>query len=96
MYDAYIMKRTQIYLDTDQDRRLADRARTTGVTKSTLIREAIEDYLAKPDEDSLLAAFRAAVDQLAARPVDLPDGASYVEELRARDGTRLEALDERR
>jgi predicted DNA-binding protein len=96
MYDPYIMKRTQIYLDTDQDLRLADRARTTGVTKSTLIREAIETYLAKPDQDAVMTEFRDALDRLAARPLDLPDGESYVEELRARDIARLDAIDERR
>ena len=96
MYDAYIMKRTQIYLDEDQDRRLANRARTAGTTKSTLIREAIETYLAAPDEDDVLTEFHDALDRLAARPLRVPDGASYVEELRARDAARLDAIDERR
>lgn len=96
MYSSYIMKRTQIYLDQDQDRRLATRARSAGVTKSALIREALETYLTTPDEDALLAEFRAALDQVEARPVHLPDGAAYVEELRAHDVTRLDDIDERR
>lgn len=41
------MKRTQIYLDEDQDRRLARRSRTTGKTKSELIREAIQRFLSR-------------------------------------------------
>ncbi|MGH2731167.1 MAG: CopG family transcriptional regulator [Actinomycetota bacterium] len=40
------MKRTQIYLEDDQDTRLEKRARATGVTKSALIREAIDAFLA--------------------------------------------------
>jgi hypothetical protein len=45
MYTAYIVRRTQIYLDEEQDRRLARRARAEGVTKSRLIRRAIDAYL---------------------------------------------------
>lgn len=39
------MRRTQIYLDEDQDRRLQARARADGITKSALIREAIDQFL---------------------------------------------------
>jgi predicted transcriptional regulator len=39
------MKRTQIYLDEDQNERLGRRARATGVTKSALIRAAIDAFL---------------------------------------------------
>lgn len=42
---TYTMRRTQIYLDEDQDRRLQARANAAGVTKSALIREAIEQFL---------------------------------------------------
>ena len=96
MYNSYIMKRTQIYLDQEQDRRLADRARTAGVTKSTLIREAIETYLARPGEDERLADLARVLDELARSPLDLPDGASYVEALRADDAARDEVIDARR
>ena len=41
------MKRTQIYLDDEQDRRLENRARATGRTKSALIREAIDRLLSR-------------------------------------------------
>jgi len=44
---TYIMRRTQIYLDDDQDRRLAARARADGTTKSALIRAAIDQFLAR-------------------------------------------------
>lgn len=46
------MKRTQIYLDERQDDRLGARARSTGVTKSALIRAAIDAYLARGPEPS--------------------------------------------
>jgi predicted DNA-binding protein len=97
MYVSYIMKRTQIYLEADQDRRLATRARADGTTKSTVIREAIETYLSASDGDEgRLAAFQAAVDALEDSPVVLPDGRSYVEALRARDERRDEELEQRR
>lgn len=49
------MRRTQIYIDDDQDRRLARRARASGKTKSALIREAIERFLGNRPEASTLA-----------------------------------------
>jgi predicted transcriptional regulator len=97
MYDTYIMKRTQIYLETEQDRKLAGRATAAGTTKSNLIREAIEQYLASPDDDAArLAEFRAAIDEFARAPGTLPDGRSYVEEMRARDRRREREIERRR
>ena len=96
MYDSYIMRRTQIYLDADQSERLGRRARAGGVSKSTVIREAIASYLSSPDESDELARFRAAIDAVGERPIDLPDGKSYVEAIRAADADRDAALDARR
>jgi predicted DNA-binding protein len=48
----YIMKRTQIYLDEEQDRRLAKRSRTTGRTKSEIIREALQRFLSREPQTS--------------------------------------------
>ena len=96
MYISYIMKRTQIYLDADQDRRLTVRARAAGTTKSTLIREAIETYLTTPGDADRLTAFRAAVDAVERSPVTLQDGAAYVEALRAADELRDEEIERRR
>ncbi len=39
MYDPYIMRRTQIYLEPEQSEELARRADVRGVTSSHLIRE---------------------------------------------------------
>jgi len=97
MYVSYIMKRTQIYLEADQDRRLAKRATAAGTTKSTLIREAIESYLAAPDDEARrLAEFRAALDSVERLPADLPDGRTYVDQLRRADRERDEEIETHR
>ncbi len=97
MYDSYIMKRTQIYLDEDHDRRLAVRARSAGVSKSTLIREALAEYLdPASDHEARLICFSAALDEMAHTPAQLPPGREYVETLRTADRAREDALDERR
>jgi predicted DNA-binding protein len=97
MYNTYIMRRTQIYLEEKQDARLAKRAAASGVTKSTLIRRAIDEFLEGPQDDSTrLARFRAAVDALAASPLDLPDGRAYVESIRAGDVRRQRDIERRR
>lgn len=94
---AYIMKRTQIYVDKEQDQALTKRAAAAGVTKSTLIREAIEAYLkGRPDERLRLDRFRAAVRAAAGSADYLPDGKSYVEGLRALDLRRQEEIERRR
>jgi gamma-glutamyl phosphate reductase len=97
MYIAYIVKRTQIYLDDSQDARLARRAAAAGKTKSSLIREAIEAYLVKADAPhEQLARLREAVDQLGRTPLTLEDGRSYVERVRALDLRRQVELDRQR
>ena len=91
------MRRTQIYLDADQSEQLGRRARSSGVSKSTVIREAIASYLSSPDESAMSPArFRAALNAASERPVDLPDGAGYVEAIRAADAERDEELETRR
>jgi len=58
--------------------------------------EAIASYLSSGDESDELARFRAAIDAVGERPIDLPDGQSYVEAIRAADADRDEALEVRR
>ncbi len=97
MYATYIVKRTQIYIDEGQDRLLGERAQAVGETKSSLIREALTQYLTPADgEDAHLARFRAALDEVAAQPAELPPGQEYVADLRARDVARERAQDKRR
>jgi predicted transcriptional regulator len=97
MYDVYIMHRTQIYLDDEQDRALAARARRAGRTKSALIRDAIEGYLTPPsDEQTGLARLRAAIAEASGAAPSLPTGEQYVEDVRAADLARERDLDARR
>lgn len=97
MYVLYIMKRTQIYLEADQDRRLASRATAAGTTKSTLIREAIESYLSSAADDAArLAAFRVALDGVENAPAAVSAGREYVETLRLADQARDEEIERRR
>ncbi len=97
MYTAYIMKRTQIYLDESQDERLARRAAAAGTTKSGLIREALDAYLAGSDDDrTQLVSFRAAVRAAAGTASRLPEGRRYVEDLRKADAEREGDIERRR
>jgi hypothetical protein len=96
VYDSYTMRRTQVYLDPGQVEQLARRARASGMTRSTMIREAIASYLSTPDEADELVRFRAALDAAGERPIDLPEGQRYVETLRAADLERDEELEARR
>ncbi len=96
MYISYIVKRTQIYLQEEQDAELERRAAAAGVTKSALIRQAIDAFIEGPtDKATKLARFKAAVAQLAEHPLDLPDGKTYVEQIRAADVRRQEELERR-
>jgi ribbon-helix-helix CopG family protein len=97
VYDSYIVKRTQIYLDARQDEDLARRAAAEGVTKSALIRRAVDEYLeGDADDEFRLARFRTAVDAVAGAAPDLPQGALYVERLRALDASRQQEIERRR
>ena len=96
MYTSYIMRRTQIYLDEEQATKLARRARARWTTASRMIREAIDAYLAGPDDaDAHLARFRAALDASFGIAPYLAEGPEYVEELRRVDVAREAELRER-
>jgi predicted transcriptional regulator len=95
MYGAYIMRRTQIYLDEEQDRRLAERARASGRTKSDLLREALDRFLdTPPSEEEELARFRAAAEAAFGIAPYLEDGVTYVRRLRDIDRRRAEHREE--
>lgn len=96
MYNPYIMKRTQIYLEEDQASRLSHLARSRGTTSSKMIREAVDTYLAdEPAGDDWLTRQRSAVEATFASIPRLPDGLTYVRVSRARDAERLEDLERR-
>lgn len=100
------MKRTQIFLEDEQDARLAKRAAAARVTKSILVRQAIDAFLKLPrkgithklpkKDPARRAELRAVLDELARTPLSLPDGRSYVEQLRTLDRGREEDLERRR
>lgn len=97
MYAAYIVRRTQIYIDEQQAKRLDERAAAGGTTRSALIREAIHSYLDAPnDEATRLARFKAAVDAAAGIAPYLPPGETYVDELRTAGARKLSELERRR
>jgi hypothetical protein len=92
------MRRTQIYLEEQQAGALARRARARGVTASHVIREAIDEYLAQPEDESAreLARFRAALDVSFGSAPRLVPGAAYTRRLRRADAERARRLDARR
>jgi predicted transcriptional regulator len=88
------MRRTQIYLDEDQDRRLSERAAAARRTKSEVIRRAIDNYLEQPlAEEAKLEEFRAAVAAAASAEPYLTR--EYLEELREADRQRAAELERR-
>ena len=95
MYTPYIVRRTQIYLDERQADALAGRAQRRGVTSSHMIREAIDDYLAQPEDEREreMTRYRAALDRSFGSVRRLPDGSTYVTELRAAESARARELE---
>lgn len=97
MYNLYIVRRTQIYLDDRQDDQLARRAIAEGVTKSALVRRAVDEYLDEHGDERLrLARFKQAVDAVAGAAPELPQGSVYVDRLRAFDSGRQDEIERRR
>jgi len=96
MYDIYIMHRTQIYLNEEQEAKLSQLAAAAGVSKSTWIRTAIDAYLEEDDEAARLSSFRSAVVAAAGTAPDLPRGADYVRASRDEDLVRQEGIETRR
>ena len=74
--------------------RLDERAAGEGVTRSTVIRRAVDQYLARDERDAVewKRRWRDAVAKTAGIAPYLPDGATYVDEVRAADAERLGEL----
>lgn len=95
MYDLYIVRRTQIYLEEEQHERLTERAHQTGQSMSELIRHAIDRDLDGDDEEFVLRRFRETVRDVAGCAPYLEDGATYVRTLREVGRQRAEELEQR-
>jgi predicted transcriptional regulator len=91
----YIVKRTQIYLDDSQATRLDEQASAEGVSRSTVIRRAVEEYLARGEQDEATwrVRWREALDDTAGLAPYLGDGEGEVEKLRRADADRLAGFD---
>jgi post-segregation antitoxin (ccd killing protein) len=88
------MNRTQIYLDAAQTVELDERAAAEGTTRSTLIRRAIDAFLAQEEQRTLSwrEQWQEAVAEAAGSEPYLEDGAEYVEKLRRVGAERLNEL----
>lgn len=89
------MNRTQIYLDDSQTARLDERAAAEGTSRSTVIRRAVDIYLAQEERDAAAwqEQWRQALEKTAGCAPSLGDGAEYVEDVRRVDAERLSRLD---
>lgn len=88
------MHRTQIYLPDEQTERLDARAGAEGVSRSVLIRRAVEDFLMRDEIDTTTwqVRWREAVQRTAGIAPYLSAGADYVEQVREVDTERLEGF----
>lgn len=83
------MERTQIYLSKGQTRELDRRARQRGMTRSHLIREAVEQYLSQTWDPE---RFNVALDAFAGIWADRDDLDELYADLKRRDRDRLTRL----
>ncbi|HET7484150.1 MAG TPA: CopG family transcriptional regulator [Solirubrobacterales bacterium] len=85
------MNRTQIYLDDDQTARLDRRAAAAGISRSMLIRRAVDAYLSKDKQDAAAwrAQWKSAIEDTAGVAPYLAEGANYVDDIRREDAERL-------
>ena len=85
------MNRIQIYLDADQTARLDERAAAEGTTRSSVIRRAVEVYLAQVERNT--AEWREQrkreLEKSAGFAPHLKEGVLYVDEIRRIDAERL-------
>lgn len=90
------MNRTQIYLDEAQTARLDERAAAEGTSRSTVIRRAVDDYLAKEDRSAAewQEQWTKALEESAGVAPYLGEGSEYVEEIRRADAERLSRFED--
>jgi predicted transcriptional regulator len=85
------MNRTQIYLDENQTTRLDERAAAEGTSRSTVIRRAVDIYLAREEQDATAwrSSWATAIEGTAGIAPYLEEGVDYVEHIRSEDADRL-------
>lgn len=82
VYNTYTMRRTQIYLDDGQVAKLKAAARTSSKTVSEMIRDAIDEKLARSEAPDDFERALAAAAGVWARRSDLDSTDDYVRRLR--------------
>lgn len=87
-------RRTQIYLDEEQTAKLDERAAAEGTTRSTLIRRAIDAYLAQELQEATAwrQQWQKAVADTAGIAPHLGEGVEYVDKLRRAEAERSKEL----
>ena len=84
------MKRTQIYISEEQDRRLSELAADRGVAKAAVIRQLLDEALQTGDPED---EAREAIASTAGVCADYPDWAEWLEAVRGRSADeRVRAL----
>ena len=82
VYVTYTMRRTQIYLDDGQVAKLKAAARTSSKTVSEIIRDAIDEKLARAEEPDYFERALAGAAGIWARRTDIVSADDYVRRLR--------------
>jgi DNA-binding ferritin-like protein (Dps family) len=84
------MHRTQIYLKKAQAIRLDERAAAEGTSRSSVIRRAVDAYLAQEEQDATTwqAQWRDALEKSAGVAPYLGEGSGYVEDIRRAEAER--------
>jgi serine/threonine protein kinase HipA of HipAB toxin-antitoxin module len=90
MYDPYIMRRTQIYLDESQSRLLEAQSKASGFSISHLIRAAVDTVYGKRRSLTQAQKLRIAESTAGAWASRTETGADYVDRVRGRG--RLDRL----
>jgi hypothetical protein len=82
VYNSYTMRRRQIYLDDKQVAQLKAAAKTSSRTVSEIIRDAIDEKLARPEKADDFEDALAAAAGIWAKRTDIGSTDRYVRRLR--------------
>jgi hypothetical protein len=82
VYNTYTMRRKQIYLDDKQVAQLKAAAKTSARSVSEIIRDAIDEKLARADKTDDFERALTAASGIWARRADIGSADEYVRKLR--------------